>query len=104
MLAYFAADGASLVLQRLRLQAPANVVSAACTCSSVATAPLAVRVIATVLPVVFVVPVVPVVWRLWRRIRTVLPGEQGNILSVGGFLLLPYGALIMTMVRLSCPR
>jgi hypothetical protein len=99
MMAYFAANGGAGIA--LRLQTAPEILAAACTYPSVATAPLGVRIIAAVLPVAFVAPIV---WRTWSRLRSVAKEDGGGLIAVLGFFFVPYGALGMALWRLTCGR
>lgn len=97
IMAYFAAGGAIRIA--LRLEKTPEILSAACTYSSVATTPVGVRIIAAGMPVAFAAPIL---WRTWLRIRAVAPEERGGFIALLGFFLVPYGALGAAMVRLAC--
>jgi len=99
IMAYYAASGAVGIA--LRLQIAPEILVAACTYPSVATAPLGVRIIAAGMPLAFVAPIV---WRTWSRLRTVTREDGGGLIALFGFFFVPYGALGMALVRLTCGK
>jgi hypothetical protein len=98
LMAAYAAESADSIARML--QTNLELFKAACTYPSVATAPKGIRLLAAALPVAFVVPIM---WRTWSRIRALSPGEDwGGLIALIGVIVVPYGALGLALMRLSC--
>jgi hypothetical protein len=98
LMASYAAESATDIIRMLHSQP--DLLKAACTYPSVATAPVGVRVGAAALPIAFVVPIV---WRIWARIRKVAPDENvGGLIALIGVFGAPYATLGLILWRMSC--
>jgi hypothetical protein len=87
----YAAESAAGIVSQL-VGAP-NVLKAACTYPSVATAPVGIPVIAAALPVIFAAPVF---WRKWRHVK-----ERG-ILGLLGLFAIPFAVLAGMLGTMPC--
>jgi hypothetical protein len=94
VMASYAAEGASRIVGRL--QASPDILSAACTYASIATAPVGVRVVAALLPLVFSTAV------MWRMYRLLLKHDLDASFGPALIFFVPYGALCLILVRLPC--
>jgi hypothetical protein len=98
LMAYYAAESAVRISRLLQMNP--DLLEAACTYPSIGTAPIGMRVGAVLLPIAFVLPIL---YRTWKRIRIVAPEEDvGGLIMMMGLSAVPYAALGISLVRLSC--
>jgi hypothetical protein len=89
-------DGAVHIADKLGAGAP-NLLAAACSYSSVATAPIGIGLGAALLPLLLATGVM---WRIRTRLRKLDPKEHGLIPLL--VFLVPYGALSIALIHLPC--
>jgi hypothetical protein len=91
LMASYAAESAAVIVHVLR--SSPELLGVGCTYSSVATAPLWIRIAAAVLPIIFVSPVI---FEKWKRL------QEGGLLGVLALFVGAYGILAKTLVTLPC--
>ena len=91
LLGSYAAESAAAIVRELA--GKPDILKAACTYPSIATAPVGIPIIAAALPVLLVLPVF---WRKWRRLK-----ERG-ILGLLGFFAIPFAMLGTVLGAMTC--
>ncbi|MFN0139746.1 MAG: hypothetical protein ACKVQW_06630 [Pyrinomonadaceae bacterium] len=95
LMAYIAADGALTILSQLS----APIQDAACTQASIVTSAIGYRVVAAVLPFPFVILIL---LRRWKRLRAASPEDSRGLITLLVFLMVPYLALGLVLLRVKC--
>jgi hypothetical protein len=94
-MASYAIEGAQTIVERLRPMP--DILAAACTFPSVATAPVGVGIAGAIMPFLFVLPIM---WRMRARLRQTDPSENAIVVLL--VFIVPYGALILGLFKLDC--
>jgi len=92
----YAAVSAAGIVSKLH-ESP-ELLKAACTFSSVATAPIGIPILAAALPVIFVAPVF---WRQWKALHADRDARKGLLIMFGLFIA-AYGILGKAIASMPC--